>query len=124
MHEQQCASGVPLAPVEALWRSGQSAGADSTPKKLGSLRRSRPHYGDASLMQAHSAYLSEWGTRGCAGTPERAQIVLAVAASPLLSWPWWSGKLIPKLCSLILTAPSSCRQVPCCLEPRHHRIRQ
>lgn len=44
-------------------------------------------------------------------TPERAQVLLAAAQSPLLSRPETGPQLIPRLCNAILTAPSSTRHL-------------
>ena len=41
----------------------------------------------------------------------RAQVVLAAAQSPLLGDKAQAAQLIPRLCSVILTAPSHCRHV-------------
>ncbi len=49
-----------------------------------------------------------------AGTLERAQVLLAAAASPLLAHPAWGPRLVPQLCQTILQAPSSARQVIFC----------
>ncbi|KAL3132600.1 hypothetical protein ABBQ32_009129 [Trebouxia sp. C0010 RCD-2024] len=43
------------------------------------------------------------------GTPERAQVLLAAAQSPLLAEKKLASVLIPRLCNSILTAPSSSR---------------
>ena len=41
----------------------------------------------------------------------RAQVVLAAAQSPLLGDKSQAAQLIPRLCSVILNAPSHCRHV-------------
>jgi hypothetical protein len=45
------------------------------------------------------------------GTPERAQVLLAAAASPLLGHPVWGPKLVPRLCQTISDAGTSARHV-------------
>lgn len=46
-----------------------------------------------------------------AGVPERAQVLLAAAQSPLLADELLAPTLVPCLCTTMLSAPSSARQV-------------
>lgn len=45
------------------------------------------------------------------GTPERAQVVLAALQSPLLGDTRCSNSLIPRICNILLAAPTSCRHL-------------
>lgn len=45
------------------------------------------------------------------GTPERAQVLLAALQSPLLGDSRSANSLIPRICNIVLAAPSSCRHL-------------
>eukprot|EP00889_Picochlorum_renovo_P001482 jgi/Picre1/28512/NNA_003916.t1 len=45
------------------------------------------------------------------GTPERAQVLLAAMQSPLLGDSRCSNSLIPRVCNIVLAAPSTCRHL-------------
>ena len=45
------------------------------------------------------------------GTPERAQVVLAALQSPLLGDTRCANSLIPRICNILLAAPTSCKHL-------------
>ena len=47
----------------------------------------------------------------CAGTPERVQVLLAAAQTPMLSDPVWGSRILSQLCIVILRLSSQARQV-------------
>lgn len=47
----------------------------------------------------------------CAGTPERVQVLLAAAQTPMLTDPIWGPRILSQLCILILRLSPQAKQV-------------
>lgn len=97
-----------------LLDSVQSAVMELEPPPAAKLGDPQPEQDDLhrALRKAADALILELEQNmKLLGTPERAQVVLAALQSPLLGDTRCANSLIPRICNILLAAPSSCRHL-------------